>query len=69
MMFVGRFVRLLTHPFVLVSNWRWENKACGNLLCGHLRKEHFSYAGFCLVGTSTENPCKCLAYMSQKSRK
>jgi hypothetical protein len=66
MMMLGRFVSLLTRPFVLVSNWRWENQRCGNFLCAHLRKEHFSYAGFCLIGHSTEEPCKCRAYVSPR---
>lgn len=64
MTMLGSFVSLLVRPFVLVSNWRWENRRCGSLLCTHLRKEHFSFAGFCQVPD-----CKCRAYVSARLKK
>jgi hypothetical protein len=68
MMMLGRFVSLLARPFVRVSNWHWENRRCGNVLCHHLRKQHFSFAGFCQAGQYSpgDTPCRCRAYVSAR---
>ncbi len=69
MMTFGRFVSLLASPIVKLSNWRWENRRCGNILCVHRRKQHFSFAGFCLAGReSGGKPCVCKMYDSSRRR-
>jgi hypothetical protein len=67
-MLIGRFVSFLVRPFVRISNWRWETRLCGNVLCNHMRKEHFSYAGFCQVGEYRPDVklCRCKAYVSPR---